>query len=72
VGQVFSFGIALNAFPCYGFLKEREKKNSQYLADANALGSRFVIVTEKIVETVSWLWKELQYLIEHGIPREMP
>ena len=41
-------------------------------SDANTLGSRFAIVTEKVVDAFMALWKELQYLIEHGIPWEMP
>ena len=45
--------------------------NVQYLVDANALGSQFVIWTEKVTRVTTDLWKEVQYLIEHGISWEL-
>ncbi len=42
--------------------------NETYLADANKLGSQFVIVPEEVVKISDVLWKEIQFLIQNGIP----
>ena len=68
-GGVYS--ISTSAFESMNAF-QKWASNSQYLADANSLGSQFIIVTEKIVKETSWLFREIQYLIEHGIPWEMP
>ena len=44
--------------------------NTQFISDANKLGSQFVIVSEKVVNFSMWLWEEIKYLIENGIPCE--
>lgn len=43
-----------------------------YLIDANRLGSQFVIVPSKIVEAETFLWKEIHFLTENGIPWYLP
>lgn len=50
---------------------ERWASNAQYLADAIKLKSSFVIYSEKVVNEGSSLWREIQFLIENGIPWEM-
>ena len=41
--------------------------NAQYIDDAIALGSKFVVYAEKVVKTTSVLWNEINQLIERGI-----
>ena len=41
--------------------------NLQYLKDANALGSQFVLAPDFVVRTGGTFWQEIQYLIEQGI-----
>ncbi len=50
---------------------QRWTNNEQFMRDANALGSKFVIYSEQVVKTVKTLWKELQFLLENGIPWEV-
>ena len=45
--------------------------NMTYLKDANYLGSRFVLAPDFVVREGGTFWKEIQYLIENGIPWEM-
>ncbi len=45
--------------------------NMTYLKDANSLGSRFVLAPDFVVREGGTFWKEIQYLIENGIPWEM-
>ena len=47
---------------------QRWLNNMQYIKDAHALGSQFVLVPSKVVQAGFTFWKEIQYLIEHGIP----
>ena len=46
--------------------------NMQYLRDANALGSYFVLSPDYVVLQNGTLWKEIQYLISNNIPWIMP
>ena len=50
---------------------ERWYNNSQYISDANKLGSQFAIFAERVPKEGSALWQEIQYLIEHNIPWSM-
>ena len=45
--------------------------NMTYLKDANSLGSRFALAPDFVVREGGTFWKEIQYLIENGIPWEM-
>jgi hypothetical protein len=47
---------------------QRWGNNLQYIKDAYSLGSQFALVPDKIVYEVMTLWREIQYLIENGIP----
>ena len=49
----------------------RTINNSTYLADANKLGSQFIIFTDKVTKTTTALWEEIQYLLVNGIPFEV-
>ena len=42
--------------------------NLQYLIDATALGTQFVIAPEYVVLENGTLWQEIQYLITNNIP----
>ena len=45
--------------------------NMTYLKDANSLGSHFALTPDFVVREGGTFWKEIQYLIENGIPWEM-
>ena len=45
--------------------------NMTYLKDANSLGSSFTLVPDFVVKEGGTLWKEIQYLIDNGIPWEI-
>ena len=42
--------------------------NLQYLKDANALGSKFILSPDYVVLQTGTFWKEIQYLVGKGIP----
>lgn len=50
---------------------EQWYNNSQYISDANKLGSQFAIFAEHVPKDGSSLWLEIQFLIEHNIPWSM-
>ena len=41
--------------------------NAQYIEDAHALGSQFMLYPDRIVKARTVLWQEIQLLIEKGI-----
>ena len=43
----------------------------QYMPDANQLGSAFAVIPEKVVEAGTALWRDIHFLIEHGIPWQL-
>ena len=57
--------------PLYDTLKSKGiewANNLQYLKDANALGSKFVLSPDYVVLQTGTFWKEIQYLVGQGIP----
>ena len=57
--------------PLYDKLKGKGiewANNLQYLKDANALGSKFVLSPDYVVLQTGTFWKEIQYLVGQGIP----
>jgi hypothetical protein len=46
--------------------------NAQYLEDAYALGSQFILSPDKVIEVGKRFWMEVQFLMDNGIPWIMP
>ena len=57
----------------YSSLNNYQKwsNNSQFIRDANKLGSVFYIYSDKIIQKTKTLLEEIRYLIEQGIPWEI-
>ena len=47
---------------------QRWANNMQYLKDAYALGSQFVLVPDWVINAGTTFWKEIQYLVNNVIP----